>query len=359
MSVGHAMKPMSEAHFAILRRHMVEVIGIQVDLASEELGKAALDERVLAAMRNVPRHRFVPSFLAPLAYQDTPLPIGFDKTISQPFIVALMTDVLGPEPHESILEVGTGLGYQAAVLAELSGRVWSVEIVEELAGQAEANLRQLGCSDVAIRIGDGSRGWREHAPYDDGRRRAIASGDPRSNQTQRTDRSAAGPGRGAMAHGGRQKGGWTDQCSETDPGAVQPARDGRVRHSYPYRSAPSTANIRQERTGLSSTNTVQAPQTPCSQPRCVPSKSAQIPLRQPASDEDRVQVRTRLSAGGSGFELLVPRHDERSIQEISSRSCGRLRPDFRPVLYRMTVYHRPPRPTFTGMSYQECGRACR
>jgi len=151
MSVGHAMKPMSEAHFAILRRHMVEVIGIQVDLASEELGKAALDERVLAAMRNVPRHRFVPSFLAPLAYQD---------------IVALMTDLLGPEPHESILEVGTGLGYQAAVLAELSGRVWSVEIVEELAGQAEANLRQLGCSDVAIRIGDGSRGWREHAPYD-------------------------------------------------------------------------------------------------------------------------------------------------------------------------------------------------
>jgi protein-L-isoaspartate(D-aspartate) O-methyltransferase len=117
MSVGHAMKPMSEAHFAILRRHMVEVIGIQVDLASEELGKAVLDE-------------------------------------------------LGPEPHESILEVGTGLGYQAAVLAELSGRVWSVEIVEELAGQAEANLRQLGCSDVAIRIGDGSRGWREHAPYD-------------------------------------------------------------------------------------------------------------------------------------------------------------------------------------------------
>src|SRR5207248_10190123 len=136
--VGHDMKPMSEAHFAILRRHMVEVIGIRVDLASEELGKAALDERVLAAMRNVPRHRFVPSFLAPLAYQDTPLPIGFDKTISQPFIVALMTDLLGPEPHDSILEVGTGLGYQAAVLAELSGRVWSVEIVEELAVQAEA-----------------------------------------------------------------------------------------------------------------------------------------------------------------------------------------------------------------------------
>ena len=90
------MKPMSEAHFVILRRHMVEVIGIQVDLASEELGKAALDERVLAAMRKVPRRRFVPSFLAPLAYQDTPLPIGFDKTISQPFIVALMTASSAP-----------------------------------------------------------------------------------------------------------------------------------------------------------------------------------------------------------------------------------------------------------------------
>jgi protein-L-isoaspartate(D-aspartate) O-methyltransferase len=159
------MKPMSEAHFAILRRHMVEVIGIHVDLASEELGKAALDERVLAAMRKVPRHRFAAPFLAAHAYQDTPLPSGFDKTISQPFVVALMTDLLGPKPHESILEVGTGLGYQAAVLADLAGRVWSVEIVEELAGQAEANLRQLGCSNV-VRIGDGSRGWRENAPYD-------------------------------------------------------------------------------------------------------------------------------------------------------------------------------------------------
>jgi protein-L-isoaspartate(D-aspartate) O-methyltransferase len=166
MSVGRAMKPMSEAHFAILRRHMVEVIGIHLDLASEELGKAALNERVLAAMQRVPRHRFVPSVLAHHAYKDMPLPIGFDKTISQPFMVALMTDLLGPEPHESILEVGTGLGYQTAILAELAGRVWSIEIVEELAGQAEARLRWFGCSNVTLRIGDGSRGWAEHAPYD-------------------------------------------------------------------------------------------------------------------------------------------------------------------------------------------------
>src|ERR1700756_6004624 len=160
------MKPMNDKHLAILRRHMVELVEIQVELFSDELGQEALSEQVLAAMHRVPRHLLVPSSLASLAYEDTPLPIGFDKTISQPFIVALMTDLLDPEPHESILEVGTGLGYQAAVLAELSGRVWSVEIVEELAGQAEANLRQLGCSDVTIRIGDGSRGWREHALYD-------------------------------------------------------------------------------------------------------------------------------------------------------------------------------------------------
>ena len=160
------MKAMNEAHFAILRRHMVEVIAIHVDLTSEELGKAALDDRVMAAMGRVPRHRFVPAPLASVAYQDMPLPIGFDKTISQPFIVAVMTDLLVPLPHEVVLEVGTGLGYQAAVLAELAGRVWSVEIVEELATEAKARLRRLGYANVRIRIGDGSRGWAERAPFD-------------------------------------------------------------------------------------------------------------------------------------------------------------------------------------------------
>jgi protein-L-isoaspartate(D-aspartate) O-methyltransferase len=157
---------MDEEHFAILRRHMVEVIAIHAELMSEEIGKAALHERVLAAMLRVPRHLFVPVQLAPLAYHDTPLPIGFDKTISQPFISALMTDLLAPEPHEVVLEIGTGLGYQAAVLAELAAQVWSVEIVEELANHAELRLHQLGYSTVGIRVGDGSRGWAEHAPYD-------------------------------------------------------------------------------------------------------------------------------------------------------------------------------------------------
>jgi len=160
------MKPMNEEHLAILRRHMVELIGIHVELMSEELGRGALNEPVLAALRRVPRHLFVPLPLAPLAYQDTPLPIGFDKTISQPFIVALMTDLLAPQRHESVLEIGTGLGYQTAVLAELAGRVWSVEVVEELANQAEIRLQKLGYSTVDTRIGDGSRGWAEHAPYD-------------------------------------------------------------------------------------------------------------------------------------------------------------------------------------------------
>ena len=160
------MKPMNEEHLAILRRHMVEVIAIHVDLMEEELGKAALDERVLAAMLRVPRHLFVPLSLAAHAYHDMPLPIGFDKTISQPFISALMTDLLAPEPHDAVLEIGTGRGYQTAVLAELADQVWSVEVIEEFASLAEARLQQLGYSRVGIRVGDGSRGWAEHAPYD-------------------------------------------------------------------------------------------------------------------------------------------------------------------------------------------------
>jgi protein-L-isoaspartate(D-aspartate) O-methyltransferase len=160
------MKPMNEEHFAILRRHMVEIIGIHTDIIEDELGKPALDERVLTAMLRVPRHLFVPEPLARLAYEDRPLPIGFEKTISQPFMSALMTDLLAPEPEDIVLEVGTGLGYQTALLAELLGHVWSIEIVEELGESAQLRLNHLGYSNVDIRIGDGSRGWSEHAPYD-------------------------------------------------------------------------------------------------------------------------------------------------------------------------------------------------
>src|SRR5215210_7592420 len=149
------MKPMTEQHLAVLRRHMVELVAIHADLLEEEFGKPALDARVLDAMLRVPRHLFVPGPLAALAYEDAPLPIGFGKTISQPLMCALMTDLLAPGPQDAVLEVGTGLGYQTALLAELAGRVWSVEIVEELADGAELRLRRLGYTGAGIRVGDG------------------------------------------------------------------------------------------------------------------------------------------------------------------------------------------------------------
>jgi protein-L-isoaspartate(D-aspartate) O-methyltransferase len=160
------MKPMDERHLATFRRHMVEVVDIHFDLSSEEIGKDALDARVRAAMMRVPRHLFVPAQLAAIAYHDGPLPIGFDKTISQPFIAALMLDLLGAGPGHRVLEVGTGLGYQAALMSELGARVWSVEIVEEFASEANIRLLAAGYAGIAVRVGDGSRGWSEHAPFD-------------------------------------------------------------------------------------------------------------------------------------------------------------------------------------------------
>ena len=160
------MRAMEEQHYAILRRHMVEVIDIEFDLLQDELGQAAPDERVRAAMLKVPRHLFVPEQLSSLAYQDTPLPIGFDKTISQPFIVALMTDLLALGPNDKVLEIGTGLGYQTAILAELAGRVWSVEVIEEFTAAAQERLQHFGGTTPQLRVGDGCRGWAQHAPYD-------------------------------------------------------------------------------------------------------------------------------------------------------------------------------------------------
>lgn len=157
---------MQERHFAILRRHMVEVIEIYAELSAEELGKSVLNPRVLEAMSRVPRHEFVPEVLRPFAYNNSPLPIGFDKTISQPFIVAVMTDLLDPMPTDRVLEVGTGLGYHAAVLAQLVERVWTVEIIEELAEDAATRLSLLGYHNVEIRVGDGALGWPEHAPFE-------------------------------------------------------------------------------------------------------------------------------------------------------------------------------------------------
>jgi protein-L-isoaspartate(D-aspartate) O-methyltransferase len=160
------MKPMTERHLAILRRHMVDVIGIHFDLASDEIGREAPAPEVVAALNKVPRHLFVPRQIAGAAYQDSPLPLGFDKTVSQPFIGALMLDLLEVRPGQRVLEVGTGYGYQSALLAELGARLWSVEIVEEFAAEAGMRLSTLGYEGIAIRVGDGSRGWAEHAPFD-------------------------------------------------------------------------------------------------------------------------------------------------------------------------------------------------
>ncbi len=124
------------------------------------------DARVLAALRKVPRHLFVPPEEQREAYIDYPLPIGHEQTISQPYVVAYMTEALELTPRDRVLEIGTGSGYQAAILAELAAEVYSIEIVEPLAKEAEARLRRLGYSRVQVRAGDGYRGWPEAAPFD-------------------------------------------------------------------------------------------------------------------------------------------------------------------------------------------------
>jgi protein-L-isoaspartate(D-aspartate) O-methyltransferase len=160
------MRPLDDTHLAIFRRHMVEIIDMHYDLAREELGKSMVEPRLRQALLDVPRHMFVPPQLVLAAYQDTPLPIGFDKTVSQPFMSAAMIERLDLEPGTRVLEVGTGLGYQAALMAELGADIWSVEIVEEFASEATMRLRAFGYGDVQVRTGDGTRGWSDHAPFD-------------------------------------------------------------------------------------------------------------------------------------------------------------------------------------------------
>jgi protein-L-isoaspartate(D-aspartate) O-methyltransferase len=124
------------------------------------------DQRVLAAMGKVPRQEFVPEEFRAASYGDHPLPIGYDQTISQPFLVAFMTEQLRPQPTDRVLEIGTGSGYQTAILAEVVSEVYSIEIIEPLARNAEATLQRLGYSNVHIRVGDGYQGWPERAPFD-------------------------------------------------------------------------------------------------------------------------------------------------------------------------------------------------
>ena len=136
-------------------------------MVQEQLVPRGIKEgRVLAAMAKVPREEFVPADSRTASYEDGPLPIGYGQTISQPYIVAFMTEQLRPKPSDRLLEVGTGSGYQAAILAELVADVYTIEIIEPLAKNAEATLQRLGYKNVHVKVGDGYSGWPEHAPFD-------------------------------------------------------------------------------------------------------------------------------------------------------------------------------------------------
>jgi protein-L-isoaspartate(D-aspartate) O-methyltransferase len=145
---------------------MLRDIADEIAFTRAEIGRAAFDPRVLAALAEVPREEFVPAERRLYAYANGALPIGHGQTISQPYIVALMTDLLAPRPEDVILEIGTGSGYQAAVLSRLVRQVYSIEIVEPLALAARERLARLGYANVTVRHGDGYRGWPEHAPFD-------------------------------------------------------------------------------------------------------------------------------------------------------------------------------------------------
>ena len=150
---------MSTEDFEVLRQHMLAEISAGTFHVSGLIGKAALDERVMMAMGKVPRHEFVPIELQLYAYANIPIPIGFDKTISQPFIVALMTDLLDIGAEDTVLEIGTGLGYQAAILAQLARKVYSIEIIEELGRQAKQRFRRQGYTNIEVKIANGCHGW--------------------------------------------------------------------------------------------------------------------------------------------------------------------------------------------------------
>ena len=145
---------------------MLSEIAAEMALTRDAVGKDTLDARVLRAMATVPRHEFVPEESRAAAYCNGPLPIGCGQTISQPYIVALMTDLLDPQPDDTVLEIGTGSGYQAAILAQLVKQVYSVEIVAALAQKSAQRLQRLGYVNVAVRHADGYLGWPEHGPFD-------------------------------------------------------------------------------------------------------------------------------------------------------------------------------------------------
>jgi protein-L-isoaspartate(D-aspartate) O-methyltransferase len=154
------------AGFERAHKALLGTIEADARMTARYTGRDAIDPRVMAAMAAVPRHEFVPEGERDFAYHNEPLPIGHGQTISQPYVVALMTDLLKTRPEHVVLEVGTGSGYQAAVLAKLVQRVYSIEVIAALAEQAKERLARLGYDNVEVRLGDGALGWPEHAPFD-------------------------------------------------------------------------------------------------------------------------------------------------------------------------------------------------
>jgi protein-L-isoaspartate(D-aspartate) O-methyltransferase len=163
---GLAGQARADDAYAAERARLVEEVATLAVHTGDETGRDKLDVRVLDALGKVPRHRFVPADQEKYAYKNRPLPIGYGQTISQPYIVALMTDLLAVRPGDRILEIGTGSGYQAAILAEMGAKVYSMEIVEPLGQRAAATLAAAGYDTVKVRVGDGYYGWADHAPYD-------------------------------------------------------------------------------------------------------------------------------------------------------------------------------------------------
>ena len=156
-TTGCGQHVLTTADFAAQRQRMVD---------QQLKGRGIQDKRVLAAMAKVPRDQFIPADARAEAYEDGPLPIGYDQTISQPYIVGFMTEQLRPKSSDRVLEIGSGSGYQAAVLAELVADVYTIDIIEPLAKTAEATLQRLGYKNVHIKVGDGYKGWLEEAPFD-------------------------------------------------------------------------------------------------------------------------------------------------------------------------------------------------
>ena len=166
LAVTHSQPSDAQDQRAAARARMVAEIAAMARETGAETGRPIFSDAVMAAMGKVPRHRFVPASQDNLAYENRPLPIGEGQTISQPYIVALMTDLLDPKSADTVLEVGTGSGYQAAVLAELVAKVYTIEIVEPLARRARQVLGELGYRNVEVRVGDGYGGWPAAAPFD-------------------------------------------------------------------------------------------------------------------------------------------------------------------------------------------------